>query len=518
VSRVERIEKGAGKVVSSIRGRWLDGLLLILLIGFAAFVFSRHGPFEQGMRPDASIQIYVAQEIARGNPPYVKVFFPKTPLTGLLGAMAIFIGRPFRVSDVIAIRALFFVVAVICVPFIYLLARRLAESSIAGVMVALVLVFIPHFGWFASSGPEPKILTMFWGLISLWALARSSWFLGGLAGSLSFLSWQPGGIFILLALGMATLSSTTERKRGLLWALLGVLIPLCLVTLYLFAVGALAPALRQMVLDQFVWGFSASERGSKGLVERIGLPLVFMRESLTRVPWFAWLGPLGWAMFTLEGLLSVARRAKGSSSVVAKIPVLLSGYFWLAFAFFDFQGYPDLIPLFFYLAFGLGWLLWQAARLLARVVSGLPPVASRAYLQPSMGIIFVLLLTLYSRGGPPEDASPNGLEHQAQEAARLDKELGAEGQIQAFGNLVPIVLAGRLNLTPVIHLGPKHYSLAMHEPGGFEGIIDTLWRERPEIIIVNRNFYRPWVRPLRRFLKENYECSEEWVMICRLRE
>jgi len=119
-----------------------------------------------------------------------------------------------------------------------------------------------------------------------------------------------------------------------------------------------------------------------------------------------------------------------------------------------------------------------------------------------MSIIFILLLTVYGRGGLPEGASPKGLERQTRQATRLDKELGAEGQMQAFGNLVPLVLTGRLNLTPMMNLGPKAYNLAMREPGGFEGIIDTVRRERPEIIIWNRNFKRSWVRPLRRFLEK----------------
>ena len=245
MSRVERFEKGAGKVVSSIRGRWLDGLLLTLLVGLAALVFSKYGPFEQAIEGDASMQIYVAQQMVRGNPPYLTVFFPKTPLTGLAGAMAILIGRPLGITDVIAIRTLFFMVAVFCVPFVYLLARRLADSRIAGVMVGLALAFNPIFGEYACAGPEPKILTMLWGLISLWALARGSWFLSGVAGSLSFLSWQPGGIFIFLILVAAYLWQGEEQAKRLTRPLVGVLVPLALLGIYLIAVDAWAPALRQ---------------------------------------------------------------------------------------------------------------------------------------------------------------------------------------------------------------------------------------------------------------------------------
>jgi hypothetical protein len=109
------------KLLASKKKPWLlDALLLAFLFGLASFVFFQYRPFERGINGDASMQIYVAQEIARGHPPYVTVFFPKTPLTGLFGAMAILAGRAFGVSDIIAIRALFFLIAVMCVPFILL--------------------------------------------------------------------------------------------------------------------------------------------------------------------------------------------------------------------------------------------------------------------------------------------------------------------------------------------------------------------------------------------------------------
>jgi hypothetical protein len=75
----------------------------------------------------------------------------------------------------------------------------------------------------------------------------------------------------------------------------------------------------------------------------------------------------------------------------------------------------------------------------------------------------------------------------------------------------------------MIHLGPKHYNLAMREPGGFEGILDAIQEERPEMVLICRNLHRAWVHPLIEFLDENYECYEEKGLICenivcRLRE
>ncbi len=494
------------KLPASKKKPWLlDALLLAFLFGLASFVFFQYRPFERGINGDASMQIYVAQEIARGHPPYVTVFFPKTPLTGLFGAMAILVGRAFGIFDVVAIRALFFLIAVMCVPFIYLLARRLADSPVAGVMVALALIFTPHFGHYACAGPEPKILTVLWGLISLWVLTRGSWFLGGLAGGFSFLSWQPGGVFIFLALAMAPLSTTTERKRSFLRALLGALLPLCLVAFYLTAVGALAPAFRQTLSDHVAWVLSGGRGVAVGPGARILRIGNWMRNSLIQVPWFPWLGLVGWATFTLESIFSLRWWRKDAPLALAKMPLLLSGYFWLLISLWEGEGSPDFIPLDPYIAFAVGWLTWQVTRGAARFLGAFISRKSGPRFQSSIGLTLIVLLFLYGRAGLSVGEMPAELSEQMKSAAQLDEELGAEGKIQAFGHLGLLVLTGRSNLTPMIHLGPKHYNLATHEPGGFQAILETIQRERPEIVIISRHHWRPWVKPLRKFLVENYQ-------------
>ncbi len=47
----------------------------------------------------------MGQEIARGKAPYSSVVEYKTPLIGLLGALAVIIGRVFEIPDLMAIRS-----------------------------------------------------------------------------------------------------------------------------------------------------------------------------------------------------------------------------------------------------------------------------------------------------------------------------------------------------------------------------------------------------------------------------
>jgi hypothetical protein len=277
------------------------------------------------------------------------------------------------------------------------------------------------------------------------------------------------------------------------------------VAFYLMVVGALAPAFRQTLSDQVAWVLSGGRGVAMGLVARILRTANRMRQSLTPVPWFNWLGLVGWAIFTLESIFSLRWWRKDVSSALAKMALLVSGYFWLLFSLWEMEAPPDLIPLDPYIAFAVGWLTWQVTRGAARFLGAFISSKPGPRLQPYIGLALIVSLFLYGRTGLPAGGMPAELSAQMKRAARLDEELGAEGKIQAFGHLGVLVLTGRSNLTPMIHLGPKHYNLATHEPGGFQAILETIQRERPEIVIISRHHWRPWVKPLRKFLVENYQ-------------
>jgi hypothetical protein len=175
-------------------------------------------------------------------------------------------------------------------------------------------------------------------------------------------------------------------------------------------------------------------------------------------------------------------------------------------SFEEAEAFPDLIPLVPYIAFAVGWLAWQVTRGVERFWGAFISSKPEPRFQPSIGLALIVLLFLHGRTGLPAGEMPLRLSEQMKRAAWVDEELGAEGKIQAFGELDALVLTGRSNLTPMVHLGPKSHNLVIHEPGGFQTVLETIQRERPEIIIMPRNKPR-WIRvePLWGLLWENYE-------------
>lgn len=126
----------------------------------------------------------------------------------------------------------------------------------------------------------------------------------------------------------------------------------------------------------------------------------------------------------------------------------------------------------------------------------------------------ILLILVYGLQDLPlgkENPESFTLPEQIQQAAELESLLGPQGRVQAIGDLSLLVLAERINLTPLIHLGPKHYSLFLHEPGGLEKILATIRQERPEAMVINARIWNePWAQPFLEFAQSEYQNRIEY--------
>lgn len=337
-----------------------ETILFLSLTIFAFLVFWQYRIGRQHLTPDRSIQVYIAQEILRGHPPYVAVVFPKTPLTAIFSALTILVGNILGLSDVVSVRLLFLVIGALGVAFTFLVAKSVAPSLPARLASAITLTGFGLWARSSAAGPELKILMILFGLITLWALAEKRWLLAGLAASLSFLTWQPAGIYLALALAAPLFSSNGERRRGFLQALAGAFIPLLLVTAYLAAENALASAFRQTIWGQILY---ATQGGEWTLSRGVRQLIRVVNRGLREESWFVIMGAAGWLGFTSKTVLSWRRPLAWRRSPAINAgginpwPLLLSGYSWLLFSLRDLQGKPDLIPLLPYLALGLGWFL-----------------------------------------------------------------------------------------------------------------------------------------------------------------
>ncbi|MBI2845903.1 MAG: hypothetical protein HYX86_05095 [Chloroflexi bacterium] len=472
-----------------------EALFLFLLFLGSLFTFWQFGIDWQHITPDKSMQTYIAQEITRGHTPYLSVIFPKTPLTPLLSALAIFLGDGLNLPDIISVRILFLVLGSLGVVFTFLVAKIISPDFWPRLASAFTLLGFGLWGIHAATGAEPKILVTLLGLITIWALAGKRWFWAGLTASLAFLTWQPAAIYQILALAMPFGSIRGERRQALLSAIIGLILPLALISLYLLASGALLPAFRQTILSQFAYlaegggGWTAGS-GVGRFLEISGDFLALRPRGWGGESWLAILGLIGWLGLTFQALSSLRRPVSSSNPWL----LIVSGLFWLIFSLRDIDGLVDLVPLLPYLAVGVGWLVRQTISFIRKLsLSQTNSDIANRYLP----ILANIVILAYGLQDIPLDKSlyPVTLQDQTVKASLLDSYLGSNGQVQAIGDLSLLVLSERQNLTPLIHLGPKHYNLLLNEPGGLEAILDRIASEKPEVMILQRVWDYAWAEP-----------------------
>lgn len=483
-----------------------ETLVFFAMAAFAFLVLWQFGIDRMPLGADKSMQIYIAQEMARGHPPYATVIFPKTPLTGFLNALAILAGDRLGLRDVISVRLLSLLLGSLGVGFTFLMARAISQDLWVRAAAALSLLGFSIWGEAAATGAQPKLFMILWGLITLWALLEKRWFTSGLAASLSFLTYQPGAVYLVLSLGFPFIQ-TQSRRPAFLRALAGSLLPFFLVTLYLAAENALLPALRQTLGAQFAY-LAAGKPFTGGewtLQKGISRLLWIVGEGLSTESILVLMGIIGWLGFTSKTILSLRRPGAGSIAGANRWPVLLSGYWWLLFSLRELDGFPDLIPFLPHLAWGVGWLLDQAVFLSKSLVSSKSSLQKGTILSQLVSIVAILLILVYGLKdlpSPEEEAKAGTLQEQIVQATELEALLGPEGRVQAIGDPSLLVLMERSNLTPLIHLGPKHYNLLVNEPGGLEQILATIIAAKPEVIIIHpSNWQYPWTQPFLDFAK-----------------
>lgn len=176
----------------------LPRAFLIATIGALA-IFAQYQFWKQPSLGDRANWDYFSQVIARGGVPYRDVVNIKTPLSAYIGAGAIIAARPFGVRDVIAIRSVFLVLIALMAGCTLIVVVRYEGDLGLGLAAGAVLLCFDTFARSQNSGVQPKTPMVLFGLLTLWAIAAERPFLAGACGMVSALSWQPGLLFVGVA-------------------------------------------------------------------------------------------------------------------------------------------------------------------------------------------------------------------------------------------------------------------------------------------------------------------------------
>lgn len=482
----------------------VDLVAFVLLSLLALVVFLQYGILQQPIVLDPGYFTYMGQQILQGHAPYESAFDHKTPLASFLTAFAILLGQRASMPDIISARYAFLIIAVLCVGFTYLVSRTAFRDRLVGLFAALIMLSFSSFGIFAVSGTEPKILMILLGLISIHAIQHRMWWLGGLAAALSFLTWQGGAFFMALALYFPARQTGRDRPRHLLLALLGMLIPFGALGAYFYSHRALLEAFRQAILFNF--GYMRDMAPTSPLEHLRHLRGVALYGFGTE-SWFFVFGLLGWTLWVGRNALSprvILRRTclDGQTS-----PFLLSWYALVLLSLTNFQGVPDCVPLLPYVAAWAGYLIAcgvrHSGRLMEKVRGG--RLTHRGELW--VCLVTACLVLLYGTTDAfAYDAPVLTLADQRILVADLVRCLSPDEGILVIGAPEILVLSGRTNALRYLYFynNVDAYA-ARYEPAGFAGLIESLDRDKPAVIVYARRRATSYQNSLFQWFERNYD-------------
>jgi hypothetical protein len=454
------------------RCRRIDPLVFVLGIT-AAIVYALHG-FDGSLSRDLAIYSYAGQQVFEGVPPYLGILNRAGPLAHLIPAVGVAGARVAGFEDLLGIRVLFMLIAVACVCVVYLLARDLFSSRLAGVAAAAAFLSFYGFIEYASNGPREKTPMVLFLLCAFLAIVNRRWFAAGISVSLTALIWQPAFL-----VGMAAVITTvialrgTERFQASTRFIAGGLVPATFFIIYFAAAGAL-----REFFDAFLLINAKYSEGDL-LLPKIAEKWGTMQRGYGVSLWVLVGGLAALTILTLGGLRREGWRAP------ARIPVVAIGaasLVALAWTFRDFNSWPDAFVLLPLAAIGIGGIS-------KALTKRLPDRAALAIVLAWV-IAAVTVAVTYSTTQRNHE-----LEDQRDAVDALLAQLPSDASIQAIGAPQPLVLSNSTNPT-------RHQTFVQGLgsyvddtwPGGLAGFANWIGRQEPTVVSLGGGRVPRWLR------------------------
>jgi hypothetical protein len=459
--------------------RWWRGIdPLVGVVGITSLiVYLLHG-FDGGLHRDLAIYSYGAQQVVEGVPPYVSILNRAGPLAHLIPAVGVVAARAFGFDDVLSMRVLFMLLSVACVCVMYVLAREVFGSRLAGLAGAAALLSFQGFIEYASYGPREKTPMVLFLLCALLAVAKHRWFATGFCVSLATLVWQPVLVVGLAAALSAALSlRRSERLHALVRLAVGGLVPATLCVIYFVLAGAMREFIDAFLLINA--NYTVPEPFMQDLEQR----WVVLQDGYGVSLWVIVVGLSALVVLTFVAIRREGWRAPARLPVAA---VGAAGLAAVAWSLRDFNGWADAFLLLPAAAVGVGGIAKVLAERLAARVAG------------SLVLVWVL-----AAGAIAVSYSVTQRRHilqvQRESVEAMLAQLPADTSIQSIGAPQALVLSRTRN--PTRHVTFKRGLEEYVEdtwPGGLIGFAQWVGREQPTIISLGSGPKPAWVLPLLR--------------------
>ncbi|OQY44426.1 MAG: hypothetical protein B6242_12705 [Anaerolineaceae bacterium 4572_78] len=489
--------------------------VVILLFLLAALVYSLYG-FYGPLVQDDSFYLYCGQRIAAGVPPYVGVFQGTTPIASMLMGFGVMLAEMMGWNDIITVRVVFFFISCLTVVVVYLLAAYLFNSMRTGVFSAMTFIAFHGFALHAASGPRAKTPMLLFEILNLLFTAKKLWFWAGFFGSLSFLVWQPAGIYPLITFIIAVSQPKGQKYQAVSQTLLGIIFPMVLIGGYFAYHHALPDLLEGSLLFHLSVQLDRSLLYETSFLSRLTRPLgsVGFGYRSMMLPIF-----IGLVMISLFYLW---RRTynKNWSSTLTTDPfsvILLTFPAIIIWSVIDFQNYPDFYIFLPYAALGFGQFIVLAIQRLEAEMNEFQSIIKYS----SMFLLATTLLGVSLYNAVTYNKKNNGALHRQIQFARqleerFEKESGTRMKLLSINDTKVLVFLKRVNPTRyvLINGGGDHEYIHATTPGGFEGWLRSFDEYDPDVIVLgwtwgwgNLSKLRHWLKT--KYTKEKIEGMEE---------
>ncbi|HJQ68013.1 MAG TPA: DolP-mannose mannosyltransferase [Blastocatellia bacterium] len=488
MSKVVEIEEAGAAQQPRVRKLvWLDRRLLFLAtVLVAAVVYYQFDLWKQPIRGDRANWEYMAQVISRGGVPYRDAVNIKGPLSAYIGAAVIAAARPFGLRDIYAVRATYFLLAVLTVGFTALVAFEYFKSYRVALLAALVMSSFNAFAITNSAGIQAKTPMILFGVVTIWLIQKDRPLLAGLFAMLSALSWQPGLLF-LGAAGLAFSRYLTGwRDLKVIRLLAGAAIPLAVMLIYFWIVGALKDFYLWTIHYNLTVYAPRESRPAADFFQYIGH---MVNEQYKTDRFFFYVAAAGLVFLIAQQIRLGAKAGKGYLLDQSRFHALLiAPLVYFVFCMINVQGDADFLPFLpfvsIFAAFALVTALDSALELLRRARKGASQEAIRA---AAFAAVCLLVFVLNVADAFSFDRRPPTLDDQQADVREMLSHIEPGDKIFVHGSVEILVISGMTNASKYFFMDRgKDVYLANVEPGGFEGWFDRLKAERPKVVALSR--------------------------------
>ncbi len=471
-------------------GAWVERLGVTAALGaLALLVVALQDPWHQPLNWDPGIYALISQYVAQGLAPHQAAFNEQASLSFLLGGAAMWLGDWIGLHHLISFRLAAMLVLAAVVVLTYRVGWAFTRSRLAGLAAGILLLGFTGYTARVALALEPKAFMLLPGLAALYFLYRRKWFWAGACGAAAGFAWQIAWGYLVVALLLAGLQGGgTARRRGraLGFAASGALVVAASYLLFYVAHRAQVEMLQQTFLAPLLM-HADTTRPLLARLEQLaryfarGFPESIAVGIFGAVGLAAWLGAhlVPWR----RGFLRRAAYYSLLNRRTAGTLLVTAGF--LLYLLYDFQNFPDWIPLLPFVALFAAWLIESV---LGELLRAWKPAPSRRRAALAGLVVILLAVSVLPTAAQAQSQPSLGRTWQEQQAVAdaLNAQLGAEA-VWVVGQAETLFFMRRQNANKYIYLFGKVDAAAdAFEPGGLRQVIIDSQTRRPALLVLAR--------------------------------